>query len=152
MAINFSSVRQIGFVVKDFDATVKYWEHFLGRAPDRFSMTPDGEKLYYGETENFCAKIAIFKLDNTDIEIITPIRGRSIWQDFLDKTGGGIHHIQFACDSFAEDNKYLTENEGELLQLGPSVRGDGYHFAYYDTADKLGCYAEILNSLEVFDH
>ncbi len=37
-----------------------------------------------------------------------------------------------------------------MSQMGPSVRGDGYHFAYFDTADDMGCSVEILNSREIF--
>ena len=151
MAIDFSHITQVGFVVKNFDETVRQWENFLGRKVDRLSTTPDGEKVYLDKEEDFCCKIGIFKLDNVDIEIISPVRGKSVWQDFLDETGGGLHHIQFACDKFAEDKEYIESKVGCMLQMGPSVRGKDYHFAYFDTVNKLGCMAEILNSKEKFE-
>lgn len=150
MAIKTGSAAQIGFVVKDFDTVVHQWETVLGKPTDRYSVTPDGFKQYHGREEDFAAKIAIFKLDNLDIEIICPLRGESIWKDFLEETAGGIHHIQFHCDSFQDDCKELERLFGPSSQIGPSVRGPGYHFAYFDTASALGCSLEILNSDEKF--
>ena len=148
MAIHTSAVSQIGFVVRDLESVVIKWEKLLGKPVDRYSLTPAGQKKYYGQEEDFCARIAIFHLNNVDLEFIQPLRGPSIWQDFLDKNGGGIHHVQFLCDRFTQDSSTLAEQFGPMLQVGPSVRGPDYHFAYFGTDEDMGCSIEILNSLE----
>ncbi len=84
MAVDTSSASQIGFVVKDLDAVVRRWEKLLGKPVDRYSLTPSGEKKYHGNDEDFCAKIAIFHLNNIDLEFIMPLRGESIWKDILE--------------------------------------------------------------------
>lgn len=151
MAIDLKRVSQIGLIVPNLEDAAANWAELLGRPPDRFSITPDGEKIYYGESEDFCAKIAIFVLENIQIELIEPIRGESVWKDFLNKTGGGLHHIQFYCDHYAEDKTAISDFAGEIVQQGPSVRGPNYHFGYFDTVEKLSCMIEILNAPEKCD-
>ncbi len=60
-------------------------------------------------------KVAIFKIENSSIEIITPIEKGSSVDSFLEKRGGGLHHIALK----------VKEVKGEVERL----KNEGFVFA-----------------------
>jgi len=43
-----------------------------------------------------------FCLGPIELEIIEPLAGRSVYDEFLDKTGGGFHHLAYEVPNLAE--------------------------------------------------
>jgi len=59
-------------------------------------------------------KVAIFRLENSSIEIITPTEMGSTVDKFLEKRGGGIHHVAIMVDKVDSEVERL-KNEGFVL-------------------------------------
>ncbi len=148
-ANNCPQIRQIGIVVKDMDKAVSYMKDFFGLDPMSFAETPDsGNKTYKGEPEDFACRMAFYRFGTLDVELVLPLRGQSVWQDFLDKRGEGLHHIQFWVKNFEKARKYL-EGQGVLMvQSGESFRYPGAKFGYFDVTEQLGYYLELFNPEE----
>ena len=92
--MNIPKIDHIGIMVKDLEAAKRTYSEGLGL------------KLAKEETnEAHGLKVAFFSCGEVMIEVIEPI-GPGIAMDFVEQTGGGVHHICFAVDdadaAFAE--------------------------------------------------
>src|ERR1700727_3176860 len=89
---------QIGIVVADRDRTTQLLTSLFGIRPFRLVEWPDRPeaKYYYrGSEERIRLKQAFVQLGDVEVELIQPLEGRNAYKDFLDATGGGIHHVLF---------------------------------------------------------
>lgn len=145
----FHKLVQIGIVVKDLDRTIKFLEQTMGWKPVSFADTPPGEKYYYGKNEDFSVKMAFYKLEHIELELLMPTRGRNVWQDWLEIHGEGLHHILFDVNDFEQAKKVMEKNGIVLAQQGPSARYKGAKWAYFDATKELGYFIEIFNPSEL---
>jgi catechol 2,3-dioxygenase-like lactoylglutathione lyase family enzyme len=95
-ALNLPPLDQIGFVVKDIEASIKLYDPLFGP----FSMMEPDEMtyLYRGIEEPCKMRLAFGKTGNIEIELIELISGKSPHKEFLDAGREGIHHIRFIVD------------------------------------------------------
>ena len=136
----FKAIGQIGVVVKDMDRVIDYYAS-LGIGPFGQPMQEMRHFEYRGKPVDAKSKILITNLGNADIELIQPLEGPSIWQEFLDKKGEGLHHIGFFIDDIDKEEENLTRQGLEIVQKGRSDRG-GY--AYFDTEGIGGVIFELI--------
>ncbi|MDD4189175.1 MAG: VOC family protein [Eubacteriales bacterium] len=150
----FSSISQIGVVVRDMGRFAKNMEALIGAKPLNIIEFPNAsmknhERYYYGNEADFIALLGFFKIGNLEIEAIQPLSGKNIWTDFLDEKGEGIHHIRFSVDNLKKTEKHLKKMGIEKAQNGYSTRNiDGLQWAYYDTRKELGFFIEVFNEYE----
>ncbi len=144
----FHKFVQVGIVVKDMDATVALMEKAFGWKVYSWAETPKGTKFYRGEEEDFKVKMAFYRMNGVEIELLEPMEGRSVWQDYLDEHGPGIHHILFDVNDFEKAKECLESQGIKMAQTGPSARYDGCRWAYFDATETLGYYIEIFNPSE----
>lgn len=80
------------------------------------------------------------------IELLQPVRGPSIYHEWLERHGEGLHHLGFWVDSLDETISVMRRRGFEVLQSGRGlgVHGDG-GFAYFDTG---GTHGVILEAIE----
>ena len=136
----FKNADQVGIVLDDLDKFLEMMEEFLGisgfEVVEYPSKGTDAEILYHGQASGFKAKIAFKDLGNFQVEVIQPIEGPSIYQDFLDERGSGLHHIRFTSESFYEICDYLESQGIKQIASGRGVHGSS-RWAYYDTSKVL---------------
>ena len=148
--VGSSTVTQIGFIVKDIEVSKRKFSEFLGVEPPptigggKFEITGT---TYKGEkAPDANCKMAFFNVgDNLQLELIEPNGVQSVWQDFLDENGEGIHHIAIQVKGM-DDKIIACEKFGmKLLQRGKYGDGNG-EYAYLDAYDDLKCLFELLES------
>ena len=151
MANKFTEITQVGIVVRDREKVISGMREIFGEEPTQTIKTlRDENNLYYGEPEDFQAELIFYRFANVELEFIVPLKGKSIWQDFLDERGEGIHHVLFNVDSYDGAKKQMTDKGIEIMQQGPSVMGiPGLNWAYFDTTDKITFITEMKNSKEI---
>ena len=66
-------------------------------------------------------KTAFFPISGTQIELIHPMSDDSPVQKFLDKRGGGLHHICFESDSLDSDIANLKEKGYRFITDQPQI-------------------------------
>ena len=132
---------QIAWVTKDLDATEKALTTLLGakkwiRVPDvRFG--PD-TCTYRGRAADFVAHISFSYAGDTQLELIAPVTGESVYSEVLDRAGPGLHHVCIEVDDVDE-----AIGSAEVVQRG--VMPGGMEFAYV-TAQAAGVpYIEIAH-------
>ena len=148
-ADNSPQIRQIGIVVRDINRSVAYMKEFFGLKPVGYAETPNSEnKTYFGNPEDYMCKMAFYRFGDMDVELISHVRGRSVWKDFLDSHGEGLHHIQLWVKHFDTAKNYLEAHGIPMVQSGESFRYPGAKFGYFDAVDQLGFYLELFNPEE----
>ena len=80
----------------------------------------------------------------TFIELIQPISGRSIFQDFLDKNpSGGLHHIAYSLP-VADLDKVIFDMANKGFEVVTSVKHPIAEIVFFDTSEDLGTYTEVM--------
>ncbi len=136
---------QIAWVTKDLDATEKALTTLLGarkwvRVPD-VHFGPD-TCTYRGEPADFVANIAFSYAGDTQLELIEPVSGKSVYTEFLDRAGPGLHHICVEVDD-VEQALEAASGGTEVVQRG--VMPGGMQFAYVTAAEAGVPYIEIAH-------
>jgi catechol 2,3-dioxygenase-like lactoylglutathione lyase family enzyme len=132
---------QIAWVTKDLDATENTLTTLLGakkwiRVPD-VHFGPE-TCTYRGRPADFVAHISFSYAGDTQLELIAPVSGESVYSEFLDRAGAGLHHICVEVDDVEE-----AVRGAEVVQRG--VMPGGMEFAYV-TAEAAGVpYIEIAH-------
>lgn len=147
--IGTSKVAQVGFIVKDVEASKRKWAEFLGVPVPETQPIGDYEVIqtrYEGEPapEALCW-MAFFDVGpGMQLELIQPNEKPSTWRKFLDEHGEGIHHVAFQVKNSAEKVARAEAAGLRLVQHG--VYGDGSGEYNYLEAPELKCIVELLES------
>jgi catechol 2,3-dioxygenase-like lactoylglutathione lyase family enzyme len=104
------------------------------------------QKVYYGEPEDFTARMAFADLGPFELELVQPLSGQSIWADFLREHGEGLHHIRFNVPDVQPVIEYLAGHGIGVTQMGSGLR-PGTTWVNFDTEEKVGFTIEIMNAL-----
>jgi catechol 2,3-dioxygenase-like lactoylglutathione lyase family enzyme len=136
---------QIGIVIADRDRTTQLLTSLFGIGPFRFVEWPDRpeSKYYYrGIEEQIRVKQAFVQLGDVEVELIQPVEGHNAYQDFLDQTGGGIHHVLFEVPDIDPVIQELEKAGVGVLQSGTGIR-PGTRWALLDTQKRVGFFVEL---------
>lgn len=121
-------IDHIGVLVKDIDETTKFLSSLWGLGPWTIIdfIQEDDVVLVGGRTRQ---KVAFTKLGPTALELIQPIEGGGVWSEFIEATGGGIHHIAFNVSNWDEMVSKLQEQGGKMV-AGGSYEGKRWCYFY----------------------
>jgi methylmalonyl-CoA/ethylmalonyl-CoA epimerase len=136
---------QIGIVVADRDQTTKALTSLFGIGPFRLVDWPDRPEANYqyrGVDEKIRVRQAFVQLGAVEIELIQPLEGHNAYQDFLDETGGGIHHVLFEVKDIEPVLQELAKSGITVLQSGTGIR-PGTRWALLDSRAQVGFYVEL---------
>lgn len=136
---------QIGIVVADQAKTTQLLTSLFGIGPFRLVEWPDRaeSKYYYRDVEEkIRLRQAFVQMGDVEIELIQPLEGRSGYKDFLDQSGGGIHHVLFEVSDIDPVLQELAKSGITVLQSGTGIR-PGTRWALLDTKELLGFFVEL---------
>lgn len=140
-------IAQIAHVVRDLDATIaRYWQDF-GMGPwDIYTFGPHNvmNSFYRGQPASHVYRIALCQAGPVQIEVMQPVSGRSIYDEFLETRGEGIHHIKLYYRDCAKAVADYQSKGYTVIQSG--AIGDDV-FYYLDSEHNLhGAILELGNS------
>jgi catechol 2,3-dioxygenase-like lactoylglutathione lyase family enzyme len=100
------------------------------------------DTTYRGKNTPLMLNMAFADLGSTQIEWIQPEKGRSVYDEFLQRHGDGIHHLAYGMSSFEqlqEQVNYFKSKGVEVIQKGSwkGTKGTG-QFVYLNTAPRGG--------------
>jgi catechol 2,3-dioxygenase-like lactoylglutathione lyase family enzyme len=133
---------QVGWVVEDLDSVVGYWEKLGLKNIRRTGPMEFPNTTVRGKKTPLTLKMAFTEIGDVQIEWIEPVEGRSVYDEFLESHGDGIHHLAFAVKSpeqLEEQIAYFNSRGVGVIQRGSweGTKGKGL-FAYLDTAERGG--------------
>jgi len=139
----FSKLVQVSVVVKDIDMAIGHYQS-LGIGPFRWiSLDALTEKMQYGKPVDLNLKVAIAKVGSVEIELIQPVEGAPLQQEFLDTKGEGINHIGFLVDDIDAEEANLAKKGLKVVQR---VRRQVGGSSYFDTREVGGVLFELYQS------
>jgi methylmalonyl-CoA/ethylmalonyl-CoA epimerase len=144
----FKNFVQIGVVVADIDQATRNLTEIFGLGPFRVIDWPpqgreDIQRFYYSEPGDFTARMAFTELGPVELELIQPVSGKSIWADFLQEKGGGIHHIRFNVDELNPVQEYLAGQDIFPAQHGSGIR-PGTMWMNFGSEELVGFVIEVM--------
>ncbi len=146
MIVNLNKISQIAIVVRDIEKSMKfYWEE-LGIGPWNiwdYGPNTTRETTYHGKPVKHEFIGAETMIGDLNTELLMPVSGNSIYKDFLDKKGEGLHHIAYTSDNIDADLEKFKKMGVAVLQSG-KVEKDSWY--YLDTEAKFGIIIELLTN------
>jgi len=142
---------QVAWVVKDIKAAERFFNETLGI--DNFSKTEiirlgEFHGTYYGKPSKASSLVSIAYNAGTFLELIEPVSGPSIFQDYLDKNpGGGVHHIAYTTPA-ADLNQFISEMMTKGFDVVTSVDHPIARIVFFDTSKEIGVFTEIMGITE----
>ena len=88
-------------------------------------------------------KTAFFPIKGTKIELIHPLDGEGPVQKYLDKRGGGLHHICFETNDIEDDMSRLQEKGYRFLSVEPQPGAHGTRVAFIHPKSAGGVLIEL---------
>jgi len=147
-----NGVAQVAIIVEDLDRAVEnYWKLF-GIGPWHiytYGKPLVKEMTYGGEPADYKMRVALSYLGSTRIELIEMMEGETVYADFVEAHGYGVHHFGVLVEDMEEA---LAEAEAAGLRMtmdgaGFGRDGDG-HYAYLDTENEIGVTIELIERPE----
>lgn len=138
---------QIGWVVPDIHAAVKFLSSALGITsfpePYRYSAEELGIS-YYGKVVPAEGLTTQTYNGGAFIELIQPLSGQSVFQDYLDKyPAGGTQHMAFRAP-VSEFERITTELREQGYEVMGAVDHPVARMMFFDTYETLGVATEIM--------
>jgi methylmalonyl-CoA/ethylmalonyl-CoA epimerase len=134
-------VKHISYVVKDINITAHHFNVLMGFQFNKIfdAIFPKG--MVRGNATPFEAKIAVAELGTFAIELLQPVQGNTIWKEFLDERGEGIHHYGVLVSNLDSEISRYKELGIELLQWGETEHAK---VAFLDTFETTGTLLELI--------
>ena len=146
MAHMFRDIFQLGYVVRDLQEGIDYFEKTLGTVEVKLiekQLTTGG--LVYGEDKgDWVIDLALVNVGPTNLELIAPVSGPvDIYRDYIRPDAiATFHHIGVTVEDFEKTTAVLAENDKKWAISGYAP-GFG-KFGYADMRQEFGHYVECL--------
>jgi len=143
-----NGIAQIGILVTNLEQAVELYWHTLHIGPWQFYtyQKPLLKRMsLYGKPAEYSMRIALANFQSMRLELIQPLEGDSIYKDFIEQHGYGMHHIGIVVDEIHVAIKQAQSLGFNVIMDGSGfgVDGDG-HFAYLDSQDTFGILFELI--------
>jgi catechol 2,3-dioxygenase-like lactoylglutathione lyase family enzyme len=144
---------QVCYVVRDIRAAAAFFHEHLGvRRFMRFDNLEPKDRTYMGRPSDFKLHMylgiagdgpLIDPLGPSIIELIQPVFGDSIYQDFLDRGHEGLLHVGFAVKHYDEAVEAMTRQGRRMIQ---SAALGELRFCYFDGGPLGGSVTELVEA------
>jgi len=128
--ISLPEPSHVGYVTKDIEKSMADFHRYFGLRPFT-EMIPDYfNKEYHGKPEDFKVRLAFSRAGGMVYELIEVLEGKTIYQDFMEVHGEGMHHLGYEISDLADWTKRYMR-----LGIRPIMRGErkGLKWAYFQT-------------------
>lgn len=146
-----SNFAHIAWVIKDITVAQRFFREAMGIgtfSKAEIIRLEEFEGTYYGEPCDAESLVSIAYSGGTFIELIQPLSGRSIFQDYLDKNlAGGVHHIAYSIP-VANLDKAICEMANKGLPVITSVNHPIAKIVFFDTSKDIGVFTEVMGITE----
>ncbi len=139
--LNNLKIDQLGYVYKDVEKQAQILESIYNIPKITFFEFHDQSIIYHGRQTKNSIKLGTTQYFNINIELIQPLDGENIYQEFIDGGREGFHHIGMYVDNLDSSIEAFKKKGINALQIGQIVK---MHYAYMDTEDTFGIIIELL--------
>lgn len=145
------NLTQIAWVVKDINTTLRFFQDAMGinnfSKVDTIRVKEFGA-TYYGKPSNAESLVALAYTGGIFIELIQPVSGNSVFQDYIDKNpAGGIQHFAYSIP-VDKLNKIISEFSDKGFSVISSFDHPIAKIVFFDTTKEIGVMTEIMGITE----
>jgi catechol 2,3-dioxygenase-like lactoylglutathione lyase family enzyme len=143
-----NDIAQICIIVPDIEEATKNfyekfnigpWHFYTYGKPLVKRMTRKGKPTEYK------MKVALSYIGSMRIELIEPLEGDTVYKEFIEKHGYGIHHLGILTEDMQKSIKEAKEAGIEMTMDGAGFGpDDDGHYAYLDTEDLVHTTFELI--------
>jgi len=126
-------IDHLGIATKGIDEALKFWEDALGL-----------ENVHTEVVKDQKVRVAMLPLGESRIELLEPTSEDSPISKFLEKRGGGIHHIAVEVADINASLASLKENGVRLIDEEPRVGAGGCLVAFLHPSSANGVLLELV--------
>lgn len=137
----------VAVVVNDLREYIKRYWNLCGIGPwNIYYLTPPAHRETYvrGKAVEYSVKVGLARLGDISYELIEPVDGPSVLKDFLERKGGGLHHIACRYDSLQSVESALRAFRSAGIGVLQCGKFHDSVYYYLDTERFLGAVYEIL--------
>ncbi|MFN6963755.1 MAG: methylmalonyl-CoA epimerase [Pyrinomonadaceae bacterium] len=128
-------IDHLGIATKGIDEALKFWADSLG-LENVHTETVDDQKV----------RVAMLPVGESRIELLEPTSEDSPISKFLEKRGGGIHHIAVRVDDIREALARLRSQGARLIDEEPRVGAEGCLVAFVHPSSSGGVLLELVQT------
>jgi len=125
-------INHLGIATKGIDEALKFW-HALGL-----------ENVHTEEVAEQKVRVAMLPIGETKIELLEATSEDSPIAKFIEKRGGGIHHIAVEVEDIAASLKKLKSEGARLIDEEPRIGAEGCLIAFVHPASSGGVLLELI--------
>lgn len=130
-------IDHLGIATKGIDEALKFWQDALGL-----------ENVHTEIVEDQKVRVAMLPLGESRIELLEPTSEDSPISKFLDKRGGGIHHIAVSVEDIYVSLAKLKANGMRLIDESPRIGAEGCLVAFVHPSSANGVLLELVQAVD----
>ncbi len=128
-------INHLGIATKGIDEALKFWEDALGL-----------ENVHTEIVEDQKVRVAMLPIGESRVELLEPTSEDSPISKFLEKRGGGIHHIAVEVDDIEASLARLKANGARLIDETPRIGAEGCLVAFVHPSSANGVLLELVQT------
>ena len=128
-------INHLGIATKGIEEALKFWSDAL-----------DLENVHTEVVEDQKVRVAMLPIGESRIELLEPTSDDSPISKFLEKRGGGIHHIAVEVEDINATLAKLKENGVRLIDENPRIGAEGCLVAFVHPSSANGVLLELVQT------
>jgi methylmalonyl-CoA/ethylmalonyl-CoA epimerase len=128
-------INHLGIATKGIDEALGFWSDALGL-----------ENIHTEVVHDQKVRVALLPIGESRIELLEPTSEDSPISKFLEKRGGGIHHIALEVDDIEASLAQLKAKGMRLIDESPRVGAEGCLVAFVHPASANGVLIELVQT------
>jgi hypothetical protein len=136
------NIQHICYIYKEPEKHARMMESMFNMPKFQFSEDIDHPATYRGRDTKFSIKMGQSRCFNITIEIFQWLKGDSVYKEFVDSKGEGLHHFGVFVDNVDKYVDIFKEKGIEVVQSG--LFPPGLKYAYMDTVEVFGAVIELM--------
>jgi len=126
-------INHLGIATKGIDEALKFWQDALGL-----------ENVHAEEVAEQKVRVAMLPIGDTRIELLEATSADSPIAKFIEKRGGGIHHIAVEVENIEESLAKLKASGARLIDEQPRIGAEGCLIAFVHPSSTNGVLLELI--------
>jgi methylmalonyl-CoA epimerase len=129
-------INHLGIATKSIEEALKFWQDSLGL-----------ENVHTEIVEEQKVRVAMLPIGESRVELLEPTSEDSPISKFLEKRGGGIHHIAIEVENIEESLAKLKSNGAKLIDETPRIGAEGCLIAFVHPQSTNGVLLELTQKI-----
>ena len=142
---NGAQIIQVGILVKDVEESARKLEKLIGIGPFQILEPEYRDLTFHGKPARFKIRIALAKAGQIQVELMQPLFGETIYDEYAKRKGYGLHHLAIRTENMEQSIKDMSSKGFHVIQSG---NRPGVKWAYLDTEKETGLIFELVEKKE----